>query len=85
MGEFGIPFGFPDNLVTDPAFAYGRAKRPDFVVVDTVVYAGNMAWFRVAKPNAYRYLADQFLSEFEPIYRKEDYVVYRRRSVSGPT
>jgi 4-amino-4-deoxy-L-arabinose transferase-like glycosyltransferase len=80
MGEFGIPFGFPDNLVTDPAFAYGRAKRPDFVVVDTAVYTANMAGFRVTKPHVYRYLADSFQSEFEPIFQRGEYVLYRRRA-----
>ena len=80
MGEFGIPLAFPDNLVTDPAFAYGRAKRPDFVVVDTAVYTSNMAGFRVTKPHIYRYLADSFQSEFEPIFQQGDYVLYRRRA-----
>ena len=79
QAEFAIPFGFPENLVTDPGYGWRRVDRPRLVVVDEAVMEKNAAGAREATPNLYRYLTREFPAEYRPVFTRGQYTVYERR------
>ena len=81
--EFAIPFGFPDNIVSDAAYGYGMRHRPDLVVVDEATFNSNMEGYKSYKFAQHVYMKQVFPSEFEPIFQQGAYTVYKRRD-KGP-
>jgi hypothetical protein len=79
QAEFAIPLGFPDNVITDPGYGWGRLHRPLLVVVDQAVMEKNTAGARERAASLYRYLAREFPAEYEPVFTRGHYTVYRRR------
>ncbi len=77
--EFAIPLGFPDNLVGDDSYGFKRPVRPKLVVADLTVYESNKNGAKKGKPQLYEYLNEDFPAEFEAVFRRGNYTVYRRR------
>jgi len=79
QAEFSVPFGFPDNVITDPTYGWKRPERPLLVVVDEAVMARNTAGAKETRPGLYRYLNQEFRAEYEPAFTSGQYTVYKRR------
>jgi hypothetical protein len=77
--EFAIPLGFPDNLVADESYGFKRSPRPKLVVVDVTVYENNSNSVKKRQPQIYEYLTEDFRAEFEAVFQRGNYTVYRRR------
>ena len=77
--EFAIPLGFPDNLVADESYGFKRSPRPKLVVVDLTVYENNRNSVKKRQPQMYGYLNEDFPAEFEAVFQRGIYTVYRRR------
>jgi hypothetical protein len=77
--EFAIPLGFPDNLVADERYGFKRSLRPRLVVADVTVYEGNKNSVKKRGPQLYEYLNEAFPAEFEAVFQRGNYTVYRRR------
>jgi len=77
--EFAIPLGFPDNLVADERYGFKRSLRPRLVVADLTVYEGNKNSVKKRRPQLYEYLNEDFPAEFEAVFQRGNYTVYRRR------
>lgn len=80
QAEFSIPLNFPDNVITDPSYGWRRKGRPDLVIVDETVMEKNATGARETKPDLYRYLRQDFPAEFNAVFRRGPYTVYRRRA-----
>ena len=75
--EFGMPFNFPENVVSRPDYGYRSKQVPDLVLTSLAQLDRNTALTR-SDPQFYRYMTVTFFQRFRPIYQHGDIAVYRR-------
>lgn len=75
--EFGIPFEFPENVVSRPDYGYRSKRTPDLVLTSLAQYERNTALVR-NDPAFYHYMTVTFFQRFHLIFQHGDFAVYRR-------
>ena len=75
--EFGMPFDFPENVVSWTDYGFMHKRVPDVVITTLSQYQRNTAVVR-NNPAFYRYMTVTFFQRFQLIYRSGDIAVYRR-------
>jgi len=77
--EFGTPFAFAENVVSQPDYGFRSRRTPDIVVTSVAQYERNTAVSR-NDPPLYHYMTVTFHQRFRLIFRHGDFAVYRHVS-----
>jgi hypothetical protein len=75
--DFGFAYGFRPNLLDDIRLGYFSGKVPAYIVVEEI-YQGNFDNWKAGSPGLYRFV-EQRLSEYELVYNRNSYRIYRRK------
>jgi hypothetical protein len=83
-GAFAFDLGFYDSnhFTDDPMLGYYTHRRPDWVVVDDVLYRQAFMGFRKTVPAIGAYVDDLLARDYEKVFSVPDYVVYHERSAT---
>ena len=77
--EFGMPFDFPDNVVSWTDYGYMHKRVPDVVLTTLSQFQRNTAVVR-SDPAFHHYMTVTFFQRFRLIFQSGDIAIYRPRT-----
>ena len=75
--EFGIPLGYPDNLIDDQRLGYRTGKRPEYIVV-TDRYAEWFDWAVKNEPDTNTYIRRILSQDYHVVFQQGGISVSQR-------
>jgi len=81
-GAFAFDLGFYDSnhFTDDPMLGYYTHRRPDWIVVDDVLYQQAFIGFRKSVPEIGAYVDNLLARDYQKVFSVPDYVVYHERA-----
>jgi hypothetical protein len=75
--EFGIPLGYPDNLIDDQRLGYQTGKRPEYIVL-TDRYTEWFDWAAKHEPDTNAYIRRTLSQDYHVVFQQGGISVSRR-------
>ncbi|HOK47983.1 MAG TPA: hypothetical protein PLK67_18700, partial [Bryobacteraceae bacterium] len=76
--SLGFGLGFPPTFVDDVRLGYLSGRRPDYIVV-SAEYQWVFNDYRKSQPEFYRFIQHRLTKEYEKLYDRAGWQVYRRK------
>jgi hypothetical protein len=75
--EFGIPLGYPDNLIDDQRLGYRTGKRPEYIVL-TDRYTEWFDWASRNEPKTSAYIRRMLSQDYHVVFEQGGIAVSQR-------